>query len=302
MSKYAVNEEGLQALKSMSVKLVEAVGEIYNLVDSLENQSEEFNDTLGPHKYSLISAITNIKKAQHDSVQYVLGLSGSLNDIAEAYQDIIDNDNLKTGNNSQAIQNDGMNSTGGNTSNISDSNLNSVNPINTVKESGKNWSSELSIDEVNAITDYTGNNYYKNINGVLRGSQSKYDSGNKERAINIHSALSKSQIPCDCIVYRGAPLASLGEYKNFSNEELVGHTIVEPGFMSTSIEKGNEFGGEIKLEIEVPKGTNGAYVGYLSQAGHYETEVLFDAGQIMEITGARNDMFGNRIISVKIVK
>ncbi len=110
----------------------------------------------------------------------------------------------------------------------------------------------------------------------MRGAQVNFNPGNEKIAMNIYSALSKTQIPCDCRVYRGAPLDSLGEYKNLSNEELVGYTIFEAGFMSISINKDDELGGEVKLEIDVPKGARGAYVCYLSQSSHYESEVLFD--------------------------
>ncbi len=170
-----------------------------------------------------------------------------------------------------------------------------------VKQAGETWSNNISQDEARAIRDYTGNMYYQNINSVLRGLDSGFDSGNCERANLIHSALSQSQIPCDCTVYRGTSLAALGEFQNLSNEDLVGHTIVDYGFMSTSLNSSDAFGGDIRLEISVPQGTNGAYVGYLSNCGHAESEVLLDAGQTMEITGARHDMFGNRIISLRII-
>lgn len=55
------------------------------------------------------------------------------------------------------------------------------------------------------------------------------------------------------------------------------------------------------LEIDVPKGAHGAYVGDISAAGHYESEVLFDAEQPMRITGVRRDEHGRRIISVRIM-
>lgn len=55
------------------------------------------------------------------------------------------------------------------------------------------------------------------------------------------------------------------------------------------------------LEIEVPKGSHGAYVGDISAAGHYESEVLFDAGQKMRIISVRYDRNGRRIIRVRIM-
>ena len=81
---------------------------------------------------------------------------------------------------------------------------------------------------------------------------------------------------------------------------LVGKVFSDKGFMSTSLEKGNAFGGGDLLEISVPKGSHGAYVGHISSAGHYETEVLFDVRQVMRITGVRRNEWGRRIISVQL--
>lgn len=82
---------------------------------------------------------------------------------------------------------------------------------------------------------------------------------------------------------------------------LVGRVISDRGFMSTSLERNSAFGKGMLLEIEVPKGSHGAYVGDISAAGHYESEVLFDAGQKMRIISVRYDRNGRRIIRVRIM-
>lgn len=98
-----------------------------------------------------------------------------------------------------------------------------------------------------------------------------------------------------------ASLSSLGNYANATDEELIGNIISDDGFMSTSLNREDAFGGEIRYEISVPEGANGAYVGYLSHAQHYESEVLFDCGQMLQITDVRRDMFGNRTIVARML-
>lgn len=189
------------------------------------------------------------------------------------------------------------------TSNIASSTNNSLaenNNNSTIKLAGKEWSDNLSSFERSAVRDYTGTSYV-NINAVLRGLESDFDNGNHERASLIHSALSQSSIPQSCTVYRGASLSSLGNYANATDEELIGNIISDDGFMSTSLNRENAFGGEIRYEISVPEGANGAYVGYLSHAQHYESEVLFDCGQMLQITDVRRDMFGNRTIVARML-
>lgn len=80
----------------------------------------------------------------------------------------------------------------------------------------------------------------------------------------------------------------MGPLKNLSPDELVGKTIVEPGFMSTSTEKiiaEGTFAGNMQMTIKAPKGSQGLDISSISQYAS-EAEVLFQAGQIMEIQSA----------------
>lgn len=140
-----------------------------------------------------------------------------------------------------------------------------------------------------------------NINATLRGVEKQFDKGNYECAVALHDALGRASIPSDCKVYRGVSSKALGGLRLLPDSMLTGKTFRDKGFMSTSLEQGNAFGGDLLLEIDVPKGSHGAYVGHISSAGHYESEVLFDAGQVMQITGTRKDSNGRRIISVRIM-
>lgn len=170
----------------------------------------------------------------------------------------------------------------------------------SVRAKGRQWQESLSAQEKSAVYDYTGE-AYENINQVMRGQASAFAAGNRETAALLRGALSKAKIPEECVVYRGASLEALGAYQHLSDQELIGKTIRDRGFMSTSLREKDSFGGKVKLKITVPKGANGAYVGYISQYGHNESEVLFCDGQVMKITGVTRSAFGKRTIHARIL-
>lgn len=97
MAKYAVNEEGIQALQSVASAIVDAASQILNSTNLIEDSCEENLETLGPHKAALQSAIEQIKKAEKDATKPVKEMSATLKNIAESYQEIIDNDLLSGG-------------------------------------------------------------------------------------------------------------------------------------------------------------------------------------------------------------
>ena len=164
---------------------------------------------------------------------------------------------------------------------------------------GKEWSSGLSAEDKRSVYEYTGM-AYGNINRVLRGLEDSFDPGNLENARNIHRVLSQAEIPEDCVVYRGASESALGIARVLPDRLLVGRTITDDGFMSTSLDRGSAFSGKVLFEIDVPKGAAGAYVGDISAAGQYEREVLFDKDQILIITNVTRDEDGRRIIKAKM--
>lgn len=173
-------------------------------------------------------------------------------------------------------------------------------PVLSVKEAGKQWTDSLSKEQYAALSAYTGSAYV-NINATLRGLTPSFQEGYKEKAILIHQALSTSSIPQACTVYRGASAAALGSLQNVPDDQLVGSFFSDNGFMSTSINSEDSFGGEIKLVIDVPAGAKGAYVGYLSQLGHSESEVLFDMGSVMQITKVERNGNGQRVIHARMM-
>ncbi|MBI5551138.1 MAG: ADP-ribosyltransferase [Desulfobacterales bacterium] len=144
------------------------------------------------------------------------------------------------------------------------------------------WVNNLSHSEKESITDYTATSY-QNINGVLRGTEKTYSGNNAEIAENISRALKRADVPEDLVVYRGASKGALGPLKTLPKEQMIGKVIEDKGFMSTSILKSSSFNGDIKLKINVPKGTKGAYLGKISCYPN-EAELLLDKGQKMIIT------------------
>ena len=169
-----------------------------------------------------------------------------------------------------------------------------------IKSVANTWSSSLSSEETSALRDYTGTAYL-NINSVLRGTDKNFAPGYYDKALRIHQALQKSSLPCSCVVYRGVSIKALGEFQHLTDQQLVGCILNDNGFMSTSLNPNDAFSGDIRLELSVPEGTHGAYMGYLSQCGHYESEVLLDMGQTMQITHVTRDFFGNRVIHARVL-
>lgn len=171
----------------------------------------------------------------------------------------------------------------------------------TVKQIGQEWSAGLDSEQKDAVRAYTGS-FYAQINSALRGLTKGFVSKDiRDCARQIHSALAGSRIPCDCVVYRGMGASALGKLGKLTDEELVGKVYTDNGFMSTSLLKEDAFGGTVQLELEVPKGAHGAYVGYIGQHGHAESEVLLDMGQYVKILDVKRDQYGNRRIRGRLM-
>lgn len=95
MSKYAVNEEGIQALSTMANSSLEAVSQITSLTTRVSSVSDNNSFTLGPHKQSLDAAIEDIISSLQQANEPIETLAEKLKEIAEAYSEIIGNDRMK---------------------------------------------------------------------------------------------------------------------------------------------------------------------------------------------------------------
>lgn len=142
---YAVSEEGVSALKRTSSMIIESWSGLFSLSVSLQNKANEHPDSLGPHRSSLFSALNSIYSALKEAGEPIKTISATLNETAEAYQEIIDNDRL-----AQGLTND--NTSSGNAGNIASNSVSNASLIenklkdanvanNPLKEYGKERSS-----------------------------------------------------------------------------------------------------------------------------------------------------------------
>ena len=144
---------------------------------------------------------------------------------------------------------------------------------------------QLSRNQVNALTDYSGDDY-RNINNSLRGMETATPE-NAQRINTLKQTLDNSSLPQDMTLYRGTTTNALGDLKGLAPEDLVGKTFVENGFMSTSTSSsvGNAFKYDMQITINAAKGSHAMDISSISNYTH-EAEVLFSSGQEMIITGA----------------
>lgn len=90
--KYAVNPEGVQALRTLSRQIVEGAETINSAADALSTAADEHSDALGPHQSSIAGILEEIRAAEAAAAEPVESVSEKLNDVAEGYQEVIDND------------------------------------------------------------------------------------------------------------------------------------------------------------------------------------------------------------------
>jgi hypothetical protein len=130
-----------------------------------------------------------------------------------------------------------------------------------------------------AINEYTGTKY-TDINGALRGGSGKF----AEEVAAIDRAMAPITEPVT--VFRSAPIRALGEGAA-DPAALVGKSLKDPGFMSTSLSDlgGGKFVGQVRFEIECPPGTMGRYVGRLSSVAA-EEEVLLARNTQLQVQSA----------------
>lgn len=174
--KYAVNEAGVSALQNISTALMNSVADLFEKTSQLQTITSDNEDSLGPHKASLNQAIMEIYIGLKESAESISTLAASAKDIAEAYQEIIDNDYLSSTAESSA-------GTAAGTGGIGSTHAAGVvAPADRIKTCGREWTESLSKENKAAIHSYTGT-AYSNINARLRGLEKSFDPGNQECAL-----------------------------------------------------------------------------------------------------------------------
>lgn len=89
-NQFAVNPEGVKALKDLSSSINEGKDTIKQETEHMSQVADQYAGTLGPHRSELSSALDGIKGAFWGCVEPVNEISEKLNRLAERYQGIID--------------------------------------------------------------------------------------------------------------------------------------------------------------------------------------------------------------------
>jgi hypothetical protein len=125
------------------------------------------------------------------------------------------------------------------------------------------WKKTLEYHEQSSITAYTGSSYHQ-MNDALRNDtvESSYYESNIKSA---QAGLLKGSLKKPVTVYRGMYASGDNLKKIISMMNVgVGQTFTDKAFVSTSINDGKTFHGNVKLKIVLPEGTKGAYVKPIS--------------------------------------
>jgi hypothetical protein len=157
-------------------------------------------------------------------------------------------------------------------------------------------------DQLAGIKVYTGHSF-SSMNSWLRGKTSTIDASRKKAIKQTQDAM--RPLPVDTLLIRGTGWDALPEGFQSAKgaQQLIGKTVMDEAFMSTSVgdTPGYGSGQPLWLEIEAPKGTMAAFVegpGISSNPG--EREMLLAAGQQYQILGVEKK--GSRThVRVRIV-
>ena len=164
---------------------------------------------------------------------------------------------------------------------------------------------EYTQDEQAGIWVYTSNQY-GSMNSWLRGETNTLSEARKKAIKQTQAAM--RPVPQDLIVHRGTGWDALPEgFQSAAGAKaLIGKTVMDEAFMSTSVGGGAAFGGAMLLELEVPKGTMAAYVDGKNKNGDKisthpgEREMLLAAGQSYQIISVTKNGY-QTVVRARIV-
>lgn len=159
----------------------------------------------------------------------------------------------------------------------------------------RKWQLKLDSEEEDAVTWYTGS-HYSSMNGHLRFGK-RISSSNLDAIENCTKALDKASLPKDTIVRRGSGYNMLEEL-GFSGSltpqqiaDIVGATVTDKGFTSTSPASSGGFTDDFNYIINVPKGSHAMYVAPISEY-RSEEELLIQRDSRYRIEGIELDESG----------
>ena len=155
------------------------------------------------------------------------------------------------------------------------------------------WEKAMTGQESDAVTWYTGSAYYS-LNKKLREvSKEPLDPMQKKNTALLDAAIAKTELTEPLTVYRGSGpellegASTVGEIK-----KLIGATVTDKGFCSTSVSKSGTFEDDIAYKIIVPAGKgHGGYVNNISKHPN-ELEFLLPRNSSFRITDVKK--LGNK--------
>lgn len=93
--KYAVNEEGIEAMNAMASAITEALEQVEEQTNTVRSSADEYENTLGPHKASLDEALDEIAESVKQASAPASSVAEKLIEVAEGYEEIIGNDRIR---------------------------------------------------------------------------------------------------------------------------------------------------------------------------------------------------------------
>jgi hypothetical protein len=155
---------------------------------------------------------------------------------------------------------------------------------------------QLSGSQRQALSDYSANEQYTAINNHLRHGKDIGKAAETLKGVDEAFDSPDAVLKEDVTVYRGVR-ANFFEKQGLDVNNLVGTTITDKGFMSTTIDAGitkrflkdaghgEDLGGAV-IEIRVPKGSKGIYMGQGLSQFSTEAELLMPRGTSLQFTKA----------------
>lgn len=165
------------------------------------------------------------------------------------------------------------------------------------------WENNLTNAELQAISSYTGSGY-SDLNDNLRKGKN-LDAYDQKIMDGLDSAIAKAELKEPIVLYRGSTNDLVG-YSSISDiqQNVVGHTVKDLGFMSTSVSKSGSFKHKPMLyRITVPAGKGrGAYINKQSGYKNIEYEFLLKRGTNFMVTGvSKSKSSGQPVVYLQVV-
>lgn len=163
---------------------------------------------------------------------------------------------------------------------------------NTMNATHGAWTSS----QRSSMRTYSGS-AYGGINRCLR-KIAGCTAAQKQHGKMVTSAMRPT--PQNVTVFRGTGFKEFGVSSFDELEALVGTTRTDPGIISTSIQPGSAFGGQVAIQIDVPAGSPGAYIQSISQHPS-EQEFLLPPGTKFRVIEVTQGPGGKAHVRVEVV-